>query len=732
LKDRVHTVLMGWSVVTLAAVLGAQAPSPTQPHFAAGATAITVDVVVRDRHGKPVTDLNKGDFELLEDGVRQDIGDMTMVGGGVGNRAVGPNFSSAKTNEAKVGGEPRETPSTLARPTFIALVFDRLSPEARALAYKGAQAYLTTDTGDDFAGVFVSDLSLTTIQGYTNDRVLIAKALRTAASRATSVFDKEARRKSDVPAGQSAAVVGDISPETPFVASAADAGRSQQVGSPGAPTSSPAAPNNLTIAQNIGDTTLGMWERMARDQQGHATTNALLAVIAGLGQLPGRKTVVFFAEALSLPDAVMPQFNAVIAAANRANVAVYSVDSQGLRVHSEDQTTGSQINAIGTLAMTETSTGDPGGSLQAMEGMEDVLRKDPRTSLSLLADQTGGFLINNTNDLAAGFKRIDLDRRFHYLLTYTPKNSDFNGEWRTIAVKVPSRDVQVRARSGYQAIRTPGAIPLLTYEGRAVADLERMPPPAQIPLRAGAFVFPQANGESRVAVLLSTTGRALTFEPTSTGYRTDFTLLARIRDAQGEVVRKASRPYRLTGAAADRDRAQGGDILFYRQPTLPPGSYMLDVAADDAIAKKGGVSHLALSVPVPAKGPDVSDLVIVARSQKLAPGELADDNVLAVGGMQLYPNLGEPLRKIVDRTLSFYFMLLPNGTTSTATLTLAQNGATLATLPISLDLPDAGGRIQQVGQIPLASIPPGAYELTLTVTAGSTTISRQASFLLIP
>ena len=51
--------------------------------------------------------------------------------------------------------------------------------------------------------------------------------------------------------------------------------------------------------------------------------------------------------------------------------------------------------------------------------------------MSLLADQTGGFLIDDTNDLAAGFRRIDLDRRFHYLLTYTPKNADFNGEWRS-------------------------------------------------------------------------------------------------------------------------------------------------------------------------------------------------------------------------------------------------------------------------------------------------------------
>jgi hypothetical protein len=258
-----------------------------------------------------------------------------------------------------------------------------------------------------------------------------------------------------------------------------------------------------------------------------------------------------------------------------------------------------------------------------------------------------------------------------------------------------------------------------------------MPPPAQIPIRAGAFVFPQTTGDPRVAVLLSTTGRALTFEPTTTGYRTDFTLLARIRDSRGEVVRKASQPYRLTGAAADRERAQSGDILFYRQPTLPPGSYTLDVAADDAIAKKGGVSHVGVTVPVQAAGPRVSDLVVVQRAEKLAPGELADDNVLAVGGMQLYPNLGEPLRKSVDRTLSFYAVIVPNGTTPTATLKLAQRGRTLATLPVALDAPDASGRIQQVGQIPLASIPPGAYELTLTVDGGPVPTTRTTVFSIV-
>jgi hypothetical protein len=64
-------------------------------------------------------------------------------------------------------------------------------------------------------------------------------------------------------------------------------------------------------------------------------------------------------------------------------------------------------------------------------------------------------------------------------------------------------------------------------------------------------------------------------------------------------------------------------------------------------------------------------------------------------------------------------------------LTLAQNGRTLATLPLTLDAPDANGRIQQVGQIPLASIPRGSYEVTLTVSGGAVPIERTAMFTVV-
>ena len=42
--------------------------------------------------------------------------------------------------------------------------------------------------------------------------------------------------------------------------------------------------------------------------------------------------------------------------------------------------------------------------MMALEKNEDLLRADPHSGLDQLADQTGGFLIANTNDLRGGFQ----------------------------------------------------------------------------------------------------------------------------------------------------------------------------------------------------------------------------------------------------------------------------------------------------------------------------------------
>jgi VWFA-related protein len=727
-------LLAGSFALTLAGTIvlaQQQAPSadPAQPTpaFTSGGAAVVVDVVVRDKSGKPVTDLRAEDFQLLEDNVPQTIGDVALVAPPAPTGAPGAAIPVPPAGAPGVASQP------IAAPTFVALVFDRLSPEARSMATKGAMTYLDSSRENDFAGVFVVSNALETVQTYTTDRARLKKGIEDAAARATANFD---RRNDRVTSPR----FGDRNPGTSMTASAEEAGPALGAtpSNPGGPGPNVPVPGQGQSASAGGFSDAALlrvmmrmdrsYESMMRDEQGYATTNGLLAVIDSLSLLPGRKTVVFFAEGLAIPPAVLSRFDSLVATANRANVSVYTIDAVGLRVHSAQSETAANVNALGAAALDR----DPerGGKLiESLEFNEDNLRKDPSVSLKILADRTGGFLINNTNNIAKGFQTIDADRRFHYLLTYSPKNTDFRGEWRAISVKVPKREVaMVRARAGYLAVRAPGSLPLLAYEAPAMAALERTPLPTELPVRGGAFAFPDPKKPGRLAVLVAADATTLHVETAADTYRTDFTILARIRDAQGNVIRKASQPYKLSGPSAQAASVKQGDVLFFREPDLPPGQYTLDYVVADNLAKKAGAGSVPLVVPdVKAGQLAVSSLVIVRRAEKM-PASEQPDNPLHVGDLLLYPNIGEPLRKSADKGLSFYVAITPAAgqPAPVGELELLSGGQSIGRVPMQLAAPGPDGRIKNSAQLPLANFPPGEYGLRIMVTQGSAKEVREA------
>ena len=107
-------------------------------------------MVVRDKKGKPVTGLTAQDFELYEDGVRQDIltvSEPVIVASDNQARAV-----KTETATASLGATAALAPGDGL--SFTALVFDRLSPEARALARQTALRYLgERRAANEFTGI---------------------------------------------------------------------------------------------------------------------------------------------------------------------------------------------------------------------------------------------------------------------------------------------------------------------------------------------------------------------------------------------------------------------------------------------------------------------------------------------------------------------------------------------------------------------------------------------------
>jgi VWFA-related protein len=712
--------------------------------FRSTATAVVVDVVVRDRNGAPILDLTRSDFEILEDGRPQRIGEVTLATPGrpdtrAARPRVGRGTPSASVTATPAAESNESASSETDTPTLVALVFHRMSPEARALSHRAALAYLETPRAErDFAGVFLIDQILETVQTYTTDRGRIREAITAVASRATSTYARS------IP---TAGGTADRDPRLSPTASAESPGR--PYGEPG---------NTFIPERNKGG--VGNWKlekmrmrmeeefmAMARDQQGLATTNGLVALVRSLGDLPGRKTVVFFAEGLSIPPAAQPRFQDVIDLANRSNVSLYTMDAAGLRVHSEQAATARAIGSLGLAGVGRATTPDSGegreetpdsstgAQTKLLEKNEFVLREDPRATLSRLATETGGFFIDNTNDLAGAFRRIDADRRFHYLLTYSPANASQDGVFRRITVKVRRAGAVVRSRTGYYATRGVGTLPALHFETAAIAALDASPRPADIPIRALTLRFPSPADPGRLALIVSVpaSGIAWYLDRDKASYWTNFTILTRLVDEQGEVVRKGSQPYHLTGQASELDRVRAGDIVFYRQPSVPPGRYTFDYVVHDALGSKAGAGSERITVePLSSGDVAMSSLVLVQRTENVPASERDPANPLYLGELLLYPRTGEAVSKTRDRSLPFFYTLQPQGQTLRATLTLLVDGHSVANVKLTLPSPDSSGRIQHLAQLPLASVPEGECELRVTIEGAGAPVTRTTTFTLVP
>jgi VWFA-related protein len=708
----------------LAAVLVAQQPPPAPQRATGtlreGVTAVLVDVIVRDKRGQPVRDLTQSDFEVLEDGVPQAIGSFTPVFEGSGLReatTVPPPAAAAGASGAPAGAGPQPSGG----PIVTALVFDRLNPEARRLAVKAAQDYLGTQTETpSYIGIFGLDLSLSAYAPFTRNARVLRRALDQVAGRGSASLNTVEQQQARTAAGQRASAAA-------AAAGAAIAGAGQG-GAPGG------APGAAILAQ-MEARMLQDFEVMERDQSGYSTTNGLFSIVNTLRALPGRKSLILFSEGIAIPPAVQRLFLGVIDAANRAQVSIYTMDAAGLRAESPQGQIRDQVNdAAGGGGGIQSGGGNAPFS-KALEKNEDVLRQDPHSGLGTLAESTGGMIFDNTNNLREAFDRVETDLRNYYLLGYTPRTEGYDGRFRTIDVKVTRPGVTVAARKGYYAVRDPGSS-MAPWEAPALGELERKPVPNAFPVRTAALLFPERDRPGLVPVIVDLRTAALTFQPVGDGktYSSDFTILVRFLDAQNQVVRKVSQHYEVSGPIAEIESAKRGEVLFYREPELAPGVYTMETVAYDAPSGKSSVRLSTVEVPRHnADSLRMSGLVIVKRAEKVPEKERRAHSPLMIKDVLVYPNLGDPVSKAA-KELGFYFTVYPaaGGPAVESTLQLLLNDAPVARLPVPLATADASGRVQQVGRLPLEQVPPGTYELRVTVKQGQTQLTRSALVRITP
>jgi VWFA-related protein len=153
--------------------------------------------------------------------------------------------------------------------------------------------------------------------------------------------------------------------------------------------------------------------------------------------------------------------------ANKNNVAIYSVDPRGLPVFEFD------INDGGGIGIQTDST--------YLRSTMDTLR--------VLAENTDGRAIVNRNDIATGMKQITRDQSAYYLIGYNSTQAPSDGKFHEIKVRVKRPGVQVRARKGYWALNA-------EQTARALA-----PPNAAVPKPVEAAIASAVARPSRASVV---------------------------------------------------------------------------------------------------------------------------------------------------------------------------------------------------------------------------------------
>ncbi len=410
-------------------------------------TGVLIDVTVVDRQGQPVLDLRPDEFELEEDGKRQKIAAVSLVHAGVSKAIGAPVVSTPPASPAATAPPAADVVPDLT-PSVTAILFDRLTSEIRPLAHRAAQAHVASMSSPrDYTGVFLADTTLRTFASFTNN----TETLRTAVDRLgvtpAANVSPEAER------GTYGLVQNlPVDPNQPVTPSAeSGAGwinpieRQKHVPNPDRLGGPEAAQIGLLRMQLR---MLETFRPLLEEFHGHASLAALRAVVGGMAMLPGRKSILYFSEALPLTDAVKPKFEALIQEANRHNISFYAVDAAGLRVHSEGARVARNVDLAGAQGIGDVER-NRGAWTKDIERQSDLLSSS--VSLGRLANETGGFLIDNTNDLTKGFARMQQDRTTYYLLAYQPTNVKADGTFRKVKVKVNRPRVTVRARPGYVA-----------------------------------------------------------------------------------------------------------------------------------------------------------------------------------------------------------------------------------------------------------------------------------------
>ncbi len=650
---------------------------------------VVVNVSVKDKSGKPVTTLKKEDFEIYEDGVKQNLAVFELEQ--LSNDVLAPvaaTSSAPATLEERVPTAPAgQAVTTASAPPpvrhqdkrLVALFFDFSNmPQADQVRARDAAVDFVTKqmTASDLVSIMAYGNRFDVLEDFTADRDRLLSRLRTMATGEGAGLADQAATSADE-GDDSGTFVAD---DTEF---------------------------------NIFNTDRKL--------------SALEDATKKLAAYPEKKALIYFASGLTLTGLEnQSQLRSTVNSAVRANVSFYPVDARGLTAESPVGAA-SQASGRGTGIFTGSTQS---GRRSSTTGSQDTLYS--------LASDTGGKALVDSNDLALGIRLAQEDISSYYILGYYSKNAAEDGKFRKVQVKLVSKELQSSTkldfRNGYYASKTFAKFTNSDKERQLEEALTLGDPVSELPLALEVDYFRVARDRYLVPISVKIPGSVLVLAQKGGKQSTDFDFIGQVREAgNGRLVGGVRDNIPVKLSDADVSQLEHRHLQYDAGLTLPPGSYDLKFLARENQTGKMGTFETNFVVPdlTASRNLRMSSVILSSQKEdvKAAVGSADSDkralanHPLIQNGKKTVPSITRVFRK--DQTLYVYFEVYdpaadpasktPNLTAQVELLQGARRAfSSMPEQQVKL-VPNRPGVTSFNFQIPLAKMNAGQYTAQINV-----------------
>jgi VWFA-related protein len=666
---------------------------------------VQLDVVVTDKSGKVVRGLNKDDFELFENGKKQEIKFFEFVDAGKGLTSeaggaagAGPPRQQLPTSQGISAAEVRR---------IFAFVVDDLTIRSTDLIFVRQMLNGFVDNQmrpTDLVGIFRTIGREGLFQQFTTDKDLLHRAIAmlTPQTNAFGAFNPNADPQFSLGSARPTAASGS--------------------GDTGADSSVMANPGGVGVSgtdifnqpTDINSTT----DETNMMLRSYMTLGTATFIVDSMRELPGRKAMVlvsgglpiFGASASTVTGNIDFWLNSLADQATRAGVAINTMDIRGLSAqvgvaHFTDTPGRSGLGAGGAR---------PQFGRQADESMLgsshpfDVT--EGHMGLKQLASATGGLAVLNRNDFNKGLESIVDSNDAYYLIAYSPPDTNFKGEFRKLEYKVKG-GYKVLSRKGYFAKEEAPPAPPTAKDQQILEAIKSPLARREIYLDAMLLYKAAKDGKGAIDIHLLIDPNMLKFEQVGDLHGMNVDVAGFVFDHLGKLRGGFSKTLNASLTAEEFAKIQKVGLSYPADTELPPGIYQIRIGVLDN--KTGAIGTVSRYVEVP----DLSKGQFFASSLLLGSVPVGDTKAT-----EPVPIPGN--RQISRKGDLRYASILYNARRKdgnnrvTCELTISQNGKVLhKEQPQLIKSKDPSqSQMLAVGQLGLAHVPNGRYLLTMMIT----------------